>query len=391
MDRMAVLLRVLLAAHAAAALAYWALQPRGFDPGSRPFLEHQVLAPLYFFCALAAAVSPARRKRTRLLTVAGLAGYWLAVAGTTVLVGRGLFAATFGMVAVAALGLSAALIYRNRTLPLAGLVPGALVGVLFLMCTWAGPESTRPRPSPPPAPATTQPFVLPVTMRGRHIAIGNPGDQILVDPSFSFDSASKSGYWTVFDYSRITLPDWIVEENTPQRLRLRASAADFDEGVLVWSQSDEIRLRAVTIVKLPIAAHLATVMRVLAPLEAAVDGKPWPFGFPDQPAQFVAFRGGRLQFLKAASDEKGPFELLLDADARDPVLSSGPWRIQVLGWAEQASREESPTAGWGVSQGAIERYNGEFIWALASTSVGRGWHAVRTGAGTYVLEAVIRR
>ena len=386
---MAVFLRVSVAAHALGGLLFWALQPRGFDPGSRSFFEHQVLAPLYFFCSLAAAVAPARRVRTRVVATGALVGWWLAIAGTTVIVGRGLFAAAFGLVAVGALAASALLVYKHRRVPVAGIVAGLLAGTVFLRCTWAPPASTRPIATPPSAAASTEP--LQASLRGRYIAIGDPGDQVLVDPAFSFDSVSRSGYWTVFDFTRSLLPDWTVEERTPERLRLKASNADLDERVDVWSESGRVHIRATTRLARPVAAHLSSVMRIVSPHPAFFQGRPWSFGYAEAPSEFAAFREGRLQLLKAAQDEKGPFSVLMDLEPRDPVIGSGPWEIQVLGWAEQASRAESPTAGWGVSQGAIERYNGEFIWSLASTSVGRGWHAVRTEAGAYTLEAVIRR
>jgi hypothetical protein len=79
--------------------------------------------------------------------------------------------------------------------------------------------------------------------------------------------------------------------------------------------------------------------------------------------------------------------MLVSWDPHDPELETPGWRIQVKGWAEQASRAPSSTAGWGISQAAIE----EGLWfSLAAASVGRGWHAVRTAAGTYGFEIVLR-
>lgn len=75
--------------------------------------------------------------------------------------------------------------------------------------------------------------------------------------------------------------------------------------------------------------------------------------------------------------------------SHDPVLEVNGWKVQVLGWADQASRAESPTAGWGVSQGAIERVGDSLFYELAATSIGRGWHTVRIAPGTYLLEVVL--
>ena len=103
----------------------------------------------------------------------------------------------------------------------------------------------------------------------------------------------------------------------------------------------------------------------------------------------VAIRGGRTELLRAASREKGPFETLGSWPVEDPVLTIGGWKVQVQGWAEQGSRDPSPTAGWGVSQAAIERVGDVYLWSLAATSIGRGWHTVRTTPGVYVLEAIL--
>lgn len=100
---------------------------------------------------------------------------------------------------------------------------------------------------------------------------------------------------------------------------------------------------------------------------------------------------GRLELLRTADGEGGPFTVVRAWDPHDPVVESEGWKAQVLGWAVQVSLEESPTAGWGASQGAIERVGSLIIWSLASTSIGRGYHTVRTGAGTYVLEVILSR
>jgi len=89
--------------------------------------------------------------------------------------------------------------------------------------------------------------------------------------------------------------------------------------------------------------------------------------------------------------KKGPFTTIASWEPHDPWIESQGRRIQVRGWVDQASRAESPTAGWGVSQGTIENVGGMLVWSLASTSVGRGWHCVRTAPGTYAFEVVITR
>ncbi len=66
-------------------------------------------------------------------------------------------------------------------------------------------------------------------------------------------------------------------------------------------------------------------------------------------------------------------------------------------FASQLSTALSPTAGWGVSQNAIEfaldRPGGTnaTLWlTLAGTSVGRGWDSVGHAAGCYRNRITIR-
>src|ERR1041384_2142630 len=106
-------------------------------------------------------------------------------------------------------------------------------------------------------------------------------------------------------------------------------------------------------------------------------------------ADFRLWEAGSISGLRASRREKGPFETLASWNPHDPTLTVGGWEVQALGWAGQASKAESPTAGWGISQGAIERVGDEFLWEFAATSIGRGWHTVRTPPGTYELDVVL--
>jgi hypothetical protein len=130
-------------------------------------------------------------------------------------------------------------------------------------------------------------------------------------------------------------------------------------------------------------------MEIDIPGFAEVRGIPWDLDHTQDRTEYIAFRNGRTEFLRASSREKGPFETLGSWEIRDPQLTIGGWKVQVLGWADQGSHAPSPTAGWGVSQAAIERVGSAYLWSLASTSIGRGWHTVRTAPGVYVLEAVV--
>src|SRR6185503_5947370 len=142
-----------------------------------------------------------------------------------------------------------------------------------------------------------------------------------------------------------------------------------------------------------VASHLSSVMKLHILGDAgdatAVEGVPWRLDHRSERTEFVAIRNGRTELLRASRLEKGPFETLGSWELRDPLLTIDGWKVRVSGWADQGSPAPSPTAGWGVSQAAIERVDNVYMWSLASTSIGRGWHTVRTAPGVYVLEAVV--
>jgi hypothetical protein len=378
-------LRAALWVHCAGAAAFLWLQPRGFSCGSRGFWEHQVLVPLYFALSTFAAACPARWPRWRLAAAVLPCGFWAVVGGVFAATGSTVFARGLWAPCAAAVAL-VALAVRSGRVAWSGTAAGVLLGALFLACTWAPPASTRPGAVAPPLRHATP---ANVHVEGRFLTLEHEGRRITLDPSFRFNAASSSGSWTVFDHRRVELPAWSLRASLAQleQTAFSASADGLRAAGQVWAEGDEIHVRVQTTLERDVAAHLASVFTVFGAREVRLNDIPWP---ADEPIAFAAFRRGSLALLRASSREKGPFETLGSWPPGDPKIDAGGWSIQVRGWAEQASREESPTAGWGVSQGAIENWGGTLTWSLASTSIGRGWHAVRTAAGTYVLEAVIR-
>ncbi len=394
--------RALLWLNAVGAGAYLWLQPRGFSAGSRPFLEHQVIVPAYFAVALVAAALPARWPAAGMIGTGALAAFWIAVSAVAGGVSSMRAQAGVWLVLLCAIGGGALVLRRSvreadgARAPVLGAGAGVAFAAAFLFCAWAPPSTTRPLGGPvpgvrPPGGPEGPGDRFRVSIRDRWVVIERDGDQVLVDPGFEFDAASRSGFWTVFDSRSLRLPAWKAQPRDGVALVLVARADPIETSVRVWVESDEVHLRAVTSLREEVSSHLSSVMTIYAPGPATVEDLEWPKGRTDEPAHFAAFRGGRLEFLRASRNEKGPFETLGSWEPRDPLLKAGPWSLRVRGWADHASRAESPTAGWGVSQGAIERWEGAFIWSLASTSIGRGWHAVRTAPGLYVLEAVIGR
>lgn len=386
---------------------YLWMRPRGFSFGSRAFFEHQVLVPALLGVLLAALLASWRQPR-----VATLGLSFLCAAG------MGLFlAVTFvsntpgGMAALVLFGGAGAgyllllLAGKRRGLGWGGAVAGGIAGALFaaafLFCAWAPPATTRPVEGdlPAPHPQGVGPAVLAgsgfrVSVDGRLVVVERPPSVLYLHPGFEAGAAARSGFWTMVDFRSVELPPWTVrveQAEAPLRLGrsllLESSCPEVHARVRVWIERDEVRLRAVNHVRKELATHLSTILQAWTSGEPRVNGTIWPESA--DPAAFLAFRGDRLELLQGAKDEKGPFRTLGGWDPDDPVIEAGAFRWRASGWAAQASRAESPTAGWGVSQGAIERWRGAFFWSLAATSVGRGSHTVRTAPGTYVLDVAV--
>lgn len=399
------LVRAFLLLHVAGAVMYWAIQPRGFALG-RALLEHQVIAPAVFAISFATLLE-AQLPRVALFAVGAIAGFQAAISATFAVTGDSVFARAMIAVLAVAVGVVLLVLRRVRRSGVSarnlwgGGLAGALLGAAFVYCTWAPPPSTRPFHRPGdvvgsgPAPSVISKPGYRLRALGQHVLVEDlrttsKANHVFVVPALDFPAASGIGTWTLFRSRAMSLPAWEVAGNS---LRLRAASDDLAADCFAWVASDRVHIRCATSVKRDIAAHLSSAVRVQLPAEPiTVDGMPWNTGHATAaPVEFLAFRKGRVEFLRSSAAESGPFTILHAWDPHDPVVESDGWKAQVLGWAAQSSLEESPTAGWGVSQGTIERVRSLIIWSLASTSIGRGYHTVRTGAGTYVLEVVLSR
>ena len=123
----------------------------------------------------------------------------------------------------------------------------------------------------------------------------------------------------------------------------------------------------------------------------------YPVGRPARLAYWDA--ENRFHVVEAHSGEKGPFKELAQGVLKNDeplqitvrVDKKAVCRITFADWASQASRQLSPTAGWGLPENAIEfslRNSGEtnqgvIYMTLAGTSTGRGWDSVGHASGTY--------
>jgi hypothetical protein len=386
-----VFLRAAIAVHAVASFAYWIARPRGFDLFSRPFLEHQTVVPALFAVSVAGLVP--NRPRMTWIVVGVLAGFWIGAGGTVAVAGTTIYSRPFWGVAAAALLL---LIYSRRRMrpdPPALLTGGTVAGLalagFFWFSAWAPPADTRPRGTVPAPALSETPDSMHVRLRGSQVEIDAGGRKALLWPGFDYGSVSDNGFWTIFRFRSSRLPPWTSSRGDDGSLVLRAENEDFQSACRIRFEGRTVRVRCETRVLREVASHLSSVMQLHLPGPAAVEGIPWERDHGHDRTEFVAMRRGRLEFLRASSREKGPFETLGAWEVRDPLLTIDGWNVRVEGWAEQGSRAPSPTAGWGVSQAAIERAGATYLWSLASTSIGRGWHTVRTGPGVYVLEAVL--
>lgn len=385
-----------MAVHALASLGYWLAQPRGFEVRSRSFLEHQGVTAILFAVSVAGlAAIPLRRRRVEWIAVGIVSGFWIFSSALIVVLGSTTVSRFFWFIlagAGAALLLSCKIIRPEpRGLLTGGAVAGLVLSFLFWDAAWAPPATTRPKPSNyQPAPLTPGPAEdIRLAVQGFNVEIETRSGKALLWPGFQFNSIADSGIWTIFDYRSSTLPPWKWRTVEDGSLSLSGENEDFRSLVRVWVEKGTVHVRSETRVFRDVASHLSTVMELRLPGPATVEGVPWTLDHLHERTEFLAIRGGRVEFLRAASREKGPFESLGAWPLKDPVLTIDGWKVQVQGWAEHGSPEPSPTAGWGVSQAAIERVGDVYLWSLAATSIGRGWHSVRTAPGVYVLEAVL--
>jgi hypothetical protein len=125
----------------------------------------------------------------------------------------------------------------------------------------------------------------------------------------------------------------------------------------------------------------------------------------DRIAEFAYLDSGDVFRVAATTRaEKGPFRQVASGQfaAGDPLAitffqSDVPvFRVTLKDWARQASRQPSPTAGWGVPENAIEflsegEDSAEVFITLAATSIGRGFDSVGHAAGVYINRMLIEK
>ncbi|MDI1483796.1 hypothetical protein [Polyangium sp. y55x31] len=396
-------------AHAAGGLAYALSQPRGFSVPSAAFFEHQVLGPLVVVLALVLGFAlVTRREKLAASGAAVLAGFWFVVAGFGLVTGTTSYTRLLVLPFAGAFLLLTLAHRMHRRVVFVGIpaLTGALLGAGFWASAHAPRASTTPSNHSPKTGTIPEgePAIrkdgLRVRVEGTSVVVDAGIHRAQIVPSFDYDAVADGCGLTVLDF-RSAGPPAFRAGGDGERIVFAAEDADFEVfGVVEIQGTSTVRIEVSTTVRRELCAHLGSIVSMrlsrirgsgdwLQPDEASINGIPWPSGSAGEPAHFVAFLGDELGLFRATSDEKGPFVSLGKID--EPVITASGFRIRVPSWKAQASREPSPTAGWGISQGAIEHYGDWFSWEIAATSIGRGWHTVRTAPGTYVTTILVEK
>jgi hypothetical protein len=404
--------------------------PRGFALFSWSFFEHQLFPPMLSALGFAGALATLGRWQARYALRDAFWGVSIPLSLAVAVFGNTRYA--FYFVAVIGLALCGLLVPRialsrwvppNARVRVPALATGAASGALFLFATWAPRPSTHPvardavpvnwslaAPFQPDTAATLAADGFRVRVIGggstaTPVTVEAGGKRLEIEPAFELTSHSRSGLWTVFDYQREVLPGWEIAALDTRTAALRAQSQLLSANVLVRIENGLLTVRSVTLLRREVCVHLAHALVLGFPARddfgaVRVDGYPFrtgsrprlgdPLGLaPPDAVEFVAYRSARLELLRANHDEKGPFTTLATLADHDPVLSGSGFRIEIKGFAGQSARAPSPTAGFGVSQAALDASYDQVRVELAATAIGRGFNTVRIAPGTYELTVVV--
>ncbi len=249
--------------------------------------------------------------------------------------------------------------------------------------------------------------------------------QMHVLPVLTFLSRSPDGFWSLFSPQAERFGT-----RTLSGLRQKDSEVELtyeDDGLsklqIEYSPTDDaIEIDARSQFEKPVYSHLNFYTQLMvrhqdvsrptsrrlflsfSPCPAPIEVKEmdYPVGRPMR----LAYLDGTNTFrvVEATTGEKGPFRELASGrmEQDDPLVitiqdeEKELYRITLKDWARQASKQLSPTAGWGLPENAIGFHFGgspadkkKRDWALiditlANTSVGRGFDTVGHAPGTYV-------
>ncbi len=405
-----------------------------FLPHGFPFFHpRSVLGTFAPACIAAAAVALGAAlafvSRAGMRWVAALPAFWASVA-------LGLwrvFPVTGSEVArpmgAAALVLAAVAWWTTRSSTVLELLPavvvGAAAGQVVARCERPAAPSTRPWPGEPPRGSggrVSGRWALgPVSVEGSTLGVSWHGQaaSVLIAPLLEFDRTSPDVFWSIFTGEVRAVP--AVSGVTPAPDALRFWAADGRELLAVEQDGSAARLDAWTLLERPVYSHLNsfTTVRVsghrrlglrFSPCSSAlieVTHADYPTGAPARFAYVDTAR--RFHVMQAADAEKGPFTPLAEGVLRedetlgvDLVELDEETRafahLEFVDFAAQLSTALSPTAGYGVSENAVEfgldgespRSSAHLVLTLAASGIGRGWDSVGHRAGAYRNRVLLR-
>jgi hypothetical protein len=305
---------------------------------------------------------------------------------------------------------------------------GALTGPLVAACERPAPANTAPWPSgvtPKPVAGeassgslelgselSVESSTLSVSFRGQKTTI-------TIAPVLEFSRISPDGFWSIFALNAAGPPQATTVRWTPEELSLATS--DGTARLDVRRGLDHVSLDAWTLLERPVYSHLNSFTSVtvsgherlglrFSPCPAgviAVTHADYPAGAPARFAYVDASR--HFHVVQATDAEKGPFiplaEGILRADATLGIelveLGDGSRtfaRLEFTDFAGELSTALSPTAGYGVTENAVEfgvadaapSSPAHLVLALAASGVGRGWDTVGHRAGAYRNRVTLR-
>ncbi|MDC0936256.1 hypothetical protein OAS39_08200 [Pirellulales bacterium] len=420
---------LVFAAHLVFAAVAWWILPHGFPWSHVRFWSNEA-APLIVFalCTFGLAGLYLRRVRPVRIVMTGTAAAYFAMSASWLVCfpvsGKNPAAATIlcGLFLSLLCWRSLRGLPHDSTAPMSAVLAGLLLGA-FLPWWQRGADSathpsdaelslaaaidleTGPVRVQTPEFASVSPETGAISVRYGDVAIG-------ISPWIEFISRSPDRCWT------------ILARDLPQAARTRrligwkqtdgAVRLYFNESSLLdvnTTSTNSLYVDAVTSLDHEVYSHLNTFCRldVRGHKQLFVSFSPCPEArievtfadYPDgSPARFAYLdAAGVFRVVEATSGEKGPFVELakgplerqddLSITLHDAATPIG--RIRLEDFAAQASTQLSPTAGWGVSENAIEFSlhddrpdSGASFWiTLAGTSIGRGWDSVGHAPGVY--------
>jgi hypothetical protein len=422
--------RVVLALLISAAIAWWWFMPGGFPPGHPRFWSNLVL-PWTVAAAAVFGIGAARLGRWGALrsTTLTLTVFWTAAAASATLV----FPASAwrplvpGLAAVAGMWAAQYLTFRRLARRRWLAACAVLVGITGALAPWTqrGPApTTRPANAAWPGDALSEAAadVPPVIDLSDTLSVSTADGTVRVDgplqvdiaPLLSFESRSPDRCWTILTpdlvgstprrrtgfYRRPGEVSLAYDDDALHQLLVHGAASGGPVTLAAWTHLDQpVWSHLNTFTEVSVRGHERLFLSFSPCPEGRVEVLPadYPRG---RPARLVCLLAdGSFQIVEATSGEKGPFTVLASGSlaAGAPLAITlyddqrPACRLELLDWASQASRDLSPTAGWGLPQNAIEfsrasdaPHSAATIWiALAATSVGRGWDSVGHAAGVY--------